>query len=289
MQGRTWAAECLPTPAYIAKRTTPTSWLVLVLGLSVTGIIAAYAQSLLNQTARVERLVVQRTSELQEANASLAYERFLLNTLLEFSPDFIYFKDQASRFIRISRALASYLGFQGPAAAVGLTDFDVFPADLAGQYRADEEEVMRSGKPVVNKEEEQVSPSGETSWLLTSKVSLRDVSGGVVGTFGISRDITMRKQAEEALRLAKEAAEAANRAKSDFLANISHEIRTPMNAIIGMTELLLDTNLDPSQRDYLTMVLQSSESLLSILNDILDFSKIEAGRLHLRLDPLRRP
>ena len=78
--------------------------MVLVLGLTVTGIVTAYAQSLLSQTARVERLVVQRTSELQEANASLAYERFLLSTLLEFSPDFIYFKDQESRFIRISRA-----------------------------------------------------------------------------------------------------------------------------------------------------------------------------------------
>ena len=169
-----------------------------------------------------------------------------------------------------------------PDEAIGKTDFDLFAADNAQQYRADEQKVMRTGRPIVNKEEEQIGATGEKTWLLTSKVCLRNVEGVVVGTFGISRDITGRKQAEEALQLAKEAAEAANRAKSDFLANMSHEIRTPMNAIIGMTELLLDTELGESQRDYLRMVLQSSESLLAILNDILDFSKIEAGKLALQ-------
>jgi two-component system, sensor histidine kinase and response regulator len=145
----------------------------------------------------------------------------------------------------------------------------------------DERRVMASGRFVLNKEEEQAWPDGRVTWVSTTKVPLRDMHGQVIGTFGISRDITDRKQAEAAMLAAREAAEAASRAKSDFLANMSHEIRTPLNAILGMTELVLDTQLTESQRNFLKMVLVSSESLMSVINDILDFAKIEAGKLDL--------
>ena len=194
------------------------------------------------------------------------------------SPDYIYFTDTESRFIRVSRAVASYLGFGDPSRAIGKTDADVFDPELAQQYLADEREIMATGETIMDKEEEQIWSDGRQAWVSTNKVPLRNPEGQIIGTFGISRNITTRKRMETQLEAAKDAAEAANRAKSEFVANMSHEIRTPMNAIIGLTELVLDTELDDPQREYLEMALESSESLLSLINDILDLYKIESGK-----------
>ena len=102
-----------------------------------------------------------------------------------------------------------------------------------------------------------------------------------IGTISVARDVTQSKRAEEALRVARVAAEAANHAKSSFLARMSHEIRTPMNGVLGMTELLLETGLSSVQRKYAETVQSSGKNLLAIINDVLDFSKIEAGKLEL--------
>ena len=224
-------------------------------------------------------------TEKRRAEDSLAQERQLLTSLMDNVPDSIYFKDRASRFLRINQAMVQRFGLADASEAVGKTDFDFFRPEHAQAAFDDEQRVMATGEPIVSKEEKEVWTDGRVVWVSTTKMPLRDPRGQTIGTFGVSRDITERKRIEADLKQAKDAAESANRAKSDFLANMSHEIRTPMNAIIGMTELALNTNLAPDQREYISLVKESADSLLQILNDILDFSKIEAGKLELEEIP----
>ena len=337
----------------------------------------------------------------------LPQEQSLLRSLMENIPDHVYFKDRDSRFIAVSGSKARRNGM-APAAMVGMSDFDLFTYQHARKAFEDEQRIMQTGQPMINQEERETWPGGPDTWASTTKMPLRDTQGQIVGTFGISRDITDRKRVEKALqesdekfhalaesaqnaivvldaegqilfwngaaerlfgytkaealgrryhslvvperfreaaakglaqfrntgtgamigkvtevvalrkdgtefpvevslsmvtlhqrhaaigiirditerkrtesalREALEAAQTNVRLKSAFLANMSHEIRTPLNGVVGMADLLLDTELTPEQRTLANTLQTSADSLLTIINDILDFSKIEAGMM----------
>jgi PAS domain S-box-containing protein len=229
--------------------------------------------------------IVRDITERKQAEAALLEERHLLHTLMDNLPDVIYFKDRESRFTRINQAHAKGFGLSDPAQAIGKRDFDFFTGEHAQQAFADEQEIIRTGQPMLGKEEKETWPDGHVTWVSSTKMALRDARGNIVGTFGVSRDITERKEGEVAMQKAMKAAEEANRAKSEFLANISHELRTPMNAVIGMTELALATDLNSEQRRYLEVVESSANALLALINDILDFSEIDGRRVELESIP----
>lgn len=255
------------------------------------------------------RTTIETAVQQHRKDAVFQRDRQLLYALLETIPDHIYFKDRDSRYIRVNRAQAAYLKLGDPKDAAGKRDFDFLPGDMAERAFETEQNIVRTGEPVIGKIESEKGPDGITRWASTTKMALRDNDGKIIGTYGISRDITEQKTAEEELKQyaadlertksqleenadrlshlvkelnqAKNAAEEAARAKTEFLANMSHEIRTPMNGIIGMTELALDTELNPEQREYLEAVKSSADALLTLINDILDFSKIDAGKLEI--------
>jgi PAS domain S-box-containing protein len=160
----------------------------------------AIGTSVKDAHGRVVRLLgtIQDITERKRAEEALAWEQYLLNALLQNVPDHIYFKDTEGRFIRISRAHAVLFGLSDPTQAVGKTDFDFFSEEHAHPAYEDEQEIVRTGRSLT-KEEKETWPDRPDTWVFTTKMPLRDQEGKTIGTFGISRDITERKQAEEKL------------------------------------------------------------------------------------------
>ncbi len=224
-------------------------------------------------------------AERKQAEDALKGSEGLYHSLVDNLPIYVTRTDLQGRITFVNNNFCELVEMT-PEELLGRTNRDLHPAEYAEKYRHDELRVIETGEVFIDVEENR--RGDEVRYYEVRKSPVRDKSGNVVQVQAVFWDVTerhesevRRKQAEEAMREAKEAAESANRAKSEFLANMSHEIRTPMNAIIGMTELVLDGQLNLAQRESLQIVRDSSESLLSIINDILDFSKIEAQKLEL--------
>ena len=209
---------------------------------------------------------------LQDRDRVLRVTRDRLQGILDHADATIYIKDAEGRYLLVNRAFEQARGL-GAVQIIGHTDFELSIPEIAAEIAASDQAVLDSGV-AASLEQDLATPDGVRTSLLV-KFAIRD-ERGVVTIAGISTDITAQKQA---LTHAVEA----SRLKSEFVANMSHEIRTPLNGVIGMTELLRDTSLDPVQREYADAAAASGQALLAVISDILDFSKIEAG--HLDLDP----
>lgn len=218
--------------------------------------------------------------ERKNIEEKLQAERNLLRTLIDSLPDTIYIMDKECRKIVANKADVSYLGLKAEAEIIGKTDLELFPGETGKLFHANNLFVLKSGKPVIDLEENFIGKKGEEHWLLTSQYPLYDSNGQVTGLLGTGHDITKRKKAEEELIRARDKAEESDRLKTAFLHNISHEIRTPMNAIIGFSALLSEPGLDSEdQKSFVDTIIRSSNHLLAIVSDIIEISNIEAGIL----------
>jgi PAS domain S-box-containing protein len=230
----------------------------------------------------------QDVTERKQVEIALKSSTQLLNSIIENMPAMVVVKraDDLS-YETLNQAGEILLGYSRQEV-LGKDDGELFKREDASQYIADDRQLLAMGRSQEIAEEAITRKNGEIRYAFTRKVVLCNEAGEPKHLLRISLDITDRKHADESMKQmhallvsARDRAEAASKAKSEFLANMSHEIRTPMNAVLGMLQLLGQTELARRQHDYVANAQSAAKSLLSLLNDILDFSKIEAGSMSL--------
>lgn len=220
-------------------------------------------------------------TERHEMEERLAYERDLLRALLDTVPDAIYFKDRESRFLRCSQEMARRVGVASTEELLGKTDFDLFSGEHAQQAFDDEQEIIRTGQPILGKPEKETWRSGRETWVLTTKMPFRDHEGNIIGTLGISKDITKLIEIEKELEKARDEALESTRLKNVLLGNISHELRTPLHTIIAGADVLEQTRLGSEQRELLTAMRRQAEWQLHMINDLIEISRGDTASLKL--------
>ena len=236
-------------------------------------------------------------TDRKKAEEALSGSEQRLMDIIDFLPDATFVIDREGKVVAWNKAIEAMtdilakdmigkgdyeyaLPFYGSRRPILIDLILKADRDIESGY----DQIEKKGR-VLNGEAYMPNMRGGSVYLMGSAAVLYDSAGNIFGAIESIRDITEQKQAEDRLIEAKEAAEAAARSKSDFLANMSHEIRTPLNAVLGLTGLLLNSDLNAQERDYVETVRSSGNTLLSVINEILDFSKIEGGKMELESQP----
>jgi PAS domain S-box-containing protein len=204
--------------------------------------------------------------------------QFRLQSMLDNSPSIVFIKDLEGRYLIINKAFRNALCLTDEQV-IGKTDFDFDRSEMAAHFKKTDDEVVNTLRSI-EMEESFDSATGRQNFLFV-KFPLFDKENRIYGIGGIATDLTENMENRQKLIAARKKAEKAEQLQEQFLANMSHEIRTPMNGITGMTNILMTTELDEQQQEYVKIIKQSSDNLLVLINDILDLSKIKSGKLSL--------
>jgi PAS domain S-box-containing protein len=215
-----------------------------------------------------------------------------MSNLLSTSQERVYFKDRLSQFLLVSEGwIGAYAPGRTAEELIGKTDFDVFSERHASAAFEDEQQIIRTGEPLVGKVELETYSHRADAWVSTTKMALRDDAGEIIGTFGISRDVTAQIQAEQALldqtqqlSLQNERLRELDGMKDEFIGLVSHELRTPLTSIIGYVRLLRDSRTSEVNADqYAEVIQRNSQRLLRLVEDLLFLSQTHSGTVSVEL------
>lgn len=225
---------------------------------------------------------VEDVSEKHEAEMELVKERRFLNFLMDHVPNHVYFKDLESRFIKVSKSLIKKHHFTSLDEVLGKTDFDVFADEHAAEAFEDEQEIIRTGTPVYGKLEKETWNDGRVTWVSTNKMPLYDEKGKIIGTFGMSSDITALMEATDQIKKMNEELKNSNHSKDKFFSILAHDLKSPFTALLGYSEFLVEDfdELDKDEiMEFANNIHKVAQNIFSLLENLLDWSRIQSGRI----------
>ncbi len=292
--GRDWELRVYADPGSVPDAHNVDVWLFALVGLLSTAMLAGFLLTLTGRALRVETAVRERTAALQAemreregAEAALRESEQRFRNILNNVPIGVIYTDLAGQIIQANPRFCELTGY-AEAELLALRPPDYTAPDDLAQDASLTAQLVRGEVPMYRRNKRYIGKNGATVWVQASVSLLRDAQGQPLHIVGVAEDITEHLKLEDAER-AREAAEASNRAKSEFLSRMSHELRTPLNAMLGFAQLLeLDQRhpLSATQQPWVGQIQQAGWHLLEMINDVLDLSRIESGNLRLHTQTL---